>query len=47
MLDSSAGTIFQWTEGADFVTDDPAFASGDTCHLVDITLAFTINPPDA
>jgi hypothetical protein len=47
MYDSSVGTIFQWTEGADFVTDDPSFASGDTCHIVDITLAFTISPPDA
>jgi len=44
---SGGTTIFQWVEGDDMVTDDPAFASGDTCHLVDITIAYIVTPPDA
>jgi len=47
MYDSSANPVLQWTEGADFVTDNPIFASGDTCHIVDITIVYTVTPPDS
>lgn len=48
MRQSTAGTtIFQWTEGVDFVTDDPAFGAGDTCHIGTLDLTYTITPPDA
>lgn len=44
-LKTSGGTtVFQWTEGDGFLTDDPVFADGDTCHLVNIALGFNITP---
>lgn len=47
MYASTGEIVLQWTEGADFVTDDPTFGSGDTCHIIDITLAYTVNPPES
>lgn len=47
LKDSGGNTIFQWTEGVDMVTDDPTFGSGDTCHLVDLTMGFSITPLDS
>lgn len=47
MKQSGGGTILQWTEGVDFVTDDPVFGSGDECHINGIDLTYTISPPDA
>jgi hypothetical protein len=44
---SGGTTVLQWNEGVDFITDDPAFLSGDTCHIVDIELTYTVTPPDS
>jgi len=44
---TSGDTVFQWTEGTDFITDDPVFADGDTCSVTFLELTFTITPPDS
>ncbi len=40
-------TILQWTEGVDFITDDPAFDNGDTCHISLLEITYTVTPPDS
>jgi hypothetical protein len=44
---TGGSTILQWTEGVDFITDDPTFDAGDTCHIEVLEITFSIGPPDA
>jgi len=47
-MKTSGGVVgLQWTEGIDFITDDPTFALHDTCHIVSIVLTLTVTPPDS
>lgn len=47
MKTSGGVPILQWTEGVDFITDDPTFALHDTCHIVGIDITITVTPPDS
>jgi len=47
MKDSGGVVVLQWTEGVDFITDDPNFALHDTCHIVSVDLTLTVTPPDS
>jgi len=47
MKSSGGVVILQWTEGDDFITDDPNFALHDTCHIVSVDLTLTVTPPDS
>lgn len=47
-LKNSGGTVvLQWTEGVDFITDNPTFALHDTCHIVGIDITITVTPADS
>jgi len=47
MKQSGGSTMLQWTEGVDFITDDPTFDSGDTCHISLLEITYTVTPPDS
>lgn len=42
---SGGSTVLQWTEGDDFVTDDPDFDDGDTCSILSLAITFDVTPP--
>jgi len=43
---TGGNTIFQWTEGDDFVTDNPTFALHDECALSSLIFTFQALPDD-